>query len=201
MVGGTKAALALNGLGRADGEEQGFMDETAEVWAAVSLLVTSAARLSFGCIQAALTPHTQLLTTALIILSAGHIYCFARQTPRDARVRKAITSLHTVSIADAAMLNIVPQVTRVDRCGNVVSLRFYRGMDIFIINNFIRSSFIVTTWKEVIGMRETDTLVGPFVKRILGLLLRILWQLLHFYNAVQLRSSCRGVILKDVDEV
>jgi len=34
-------------------------------------------------------------------------------------------------------------------------------MDIFIINNFIRSSFIVTTWKEVIGMRETDTLVGP----------------------------------------
>ncbi|TNN87602.1 hypothetical protein EYF80_002319 [Liparis tanakae] len=40
-----------------------------------------------------------------------------------------------------------------------------------------------------------------FVKRILGLLLRVLWQLLHFYKAVQLRLSCRGVILKDVNEV
>lgn len=48
-----------------------FMESTAEVWTAVSLILTSAARLSFCCILSALTPNTQLFTTALIILSTG----------------------------------------------------------------------------------------------------------------------------------
>ena len=47
------------------------MEQTAEVWAAVCLALTSAAGLSFRCIYTALTPHTQLLTTALLILRTG----------------------------------------------------------------------------------------------------------------------------------
>lgn len=47
------------------------MESTAEVWAAVSLVLTSASGLSLGCILAALAPHTELFTTALCILSAG----------------------------------------------------------------------------------------------------------------------------------
>lgn len=48
-----------------------FMDSTAEVWAAVGLVVTSAASISFGCILGALAPHTQLFATALWIFSTG----------------------------------------------------------------------------------------------------------------------------------
>lgn len=48
-----------------------FMESTAEVWAAVSLVLTGAASLSFCCILTALTPYTQLFTTALLIRSAG----------------------------------------------------------------------------------------------------------------------------------
>lgn len=47
------------------------MESTAEVGAAVSLVLTSAASLSFCCILTALAPNTQLLTAALLILSAG----------------------------------------------------------------------------------------------------------------------------------
>lgn len=47
------------------------MESTAEVWAAVCLVLASAASLSFRCILTALTPYTQLFTTALLILSTG----------------------------------------------------------------------------------------------------------------------------------
>ena len=47
------------------------MEGTAEVEAAVSLVLTSAPGFSFGCILAALAPNTQLFTTALVILSTG----------------------------------------------------------------------------------------------------------------------------------
>lgn len=97
VVGGTKAALTLNGLGQADSKEQGwphthththdnmiyrflkqpiplfvlrrtFMESAAELGAAVSLVLTCAACLSFGCILTALAPNTQLVPTALLIL-------------------------------------------------------------------------------------------------------------------------------------
>lgn len=93
VVGGTKAALTLNGLGQADSKEQGwpnthtnnetkpihrfikqplshrtFMESAAELGAAVGLELTCAACLSFCCILTALAPNTQLIPTALLIL-------------------------------------------------------------------------------------------------------------------------------------
>ena len=47
-----------------------FMESTAELWAAVLLVLTGAASVPFSCIGAALPPHTQLTSTALLVFSA-----------------------------------------------------------------------------------------------------------------------------------
>lgn len=47
------------------------MESTAEVGAAVTLILTSGAGFSSACILTALTPNTQLSVTTLFIFSAG----------------------------------------------------------------------------------------------------------------------------------
>lgn len=47
------------------------MNSTAEVGAAVALILTGGAGLSSGGVQTALTPNTQLTIATLLILSAG----------------------------------------------------------------------------------------------------------------------------------
>lgn len=47
-----------------------FMKRTAEVGAAVALVLAGAAGLSFRCVWTALAPYTQLFTAALLVLSA-----------------------------------------------------------------------------------------------------------------------------------
>lgn len=97
VVGVTVATLAFDGFGQANRDGQGWahnrnthicpdrtwmktdlsvyflcctsMKSTAEIRTAVGLLLASAACVSFCCILAALTPNTQLLTTALSIFS------------------------------------------------------------------------------------------------------------------------------------
>lgn len=47
-----------------------FMESTAEVWAAVVLVLADAASFPLSGVLAALAPHTQLSCTALLILFA-----------------------------------------------------------------------------------------------------------------------------------
>ena len=48
-----------------------FMKSTAEIGGAVTLVLANTACLSLGVVLAALTPHTQLPCTALLVLGAG----------------------------------------------------------------------------------------------------------------------------------
>lgn len=77
VVGGAMTALTFYWLGRAHREQQGFMESTAEVWAAVVLELADAASFPLSGVLAALAPHTQLSCTALLILFAWHVEGFA----------------------------------------------------------------------------------------------------------------------------
>lgn len=139
VVGGTEAALALNRFGRTNREEQGwaqkkhacserkqtiletyvmywmpcrtFMESAAEIWAAVSLVLTCAASLSFCYILTALTPNTQLVTTALHVPSTG------------LKKRQQKISLWVFSANSGNSGQFKPQFCLQHRCGKVTEMR------------------------------------------------------------------------------
>lgn len=67
------------------------MEGTAEVRAAVALAPARAASLSSGCIVTALTPHTQLLVAALLVLGARlgekHNVCLRWSSTRGVQMK------------------------------------------------------------------------------------------------------------------
>lgn len=84
--------------------------------------------------------------------------------------------------------------------------KFFLKIFITSAKNISNAVLSIERWNNAVSCEKLDAdwevqLAAYLVKRILGLLLRILWQLLHFHkHAVQLRLSLVGIILQDVTD-